>query len=286
MLGGKTPNCMMLTQGVGGLKIQPSSIVRKEGLWAGVWAPPVETCASQADKGVFRKVVNRRVGERRRLGRGGRGSLFPSRLVGSEDMPEPRQSGQASPGLWGSGPWLATLESESGRDEAGERRRHTPPRRPLRASLSRRQEGGAYPEYSGSNNRPGMRLISRATFLPWPFLDAAGRWALPRAPRRSRRRAQAGARRSGQLGVRGFSCTFFGLSLLSLLLRDCAGWARVHQTEGEVRGGATAALRELAAGVEEWVRRRGRLYCRNQAPFKNKNNNNNCCSVGNRAPPS
>lgn len=47
------PNCMRsLTQGVGGLRIQLSSIVRKEGLWVGEWAYPVDLCFPGRQRGL------------------------------------------------------------------------------------------------------------------------------------------------------------------------------------------------------------------------------------------
>lgn len=90
------PNCMRsFTQGC---KYSLAQLSEKKDFGQGC-GHPWQTSASRADKGIFRKVMNRRVGERRRLGRKGRGSLFSSRLMGSKYKPEPRQSGQAAAGL-------------------------------------------------------------------------------------------------------------------------------------------------------------------------------------------
>lgn len=55
------------------------------------------------------------------LGYGG-GSLFPSGLVCSEDKPEPRQSGQASPGLWECGSPAGDPGEQEWAGRAGEAR--------------------------------------------------------------------------------------------------------------------------------------------------------------------
>lgn len=90
------PNCMRsFTQGC---KYSLAQLSEKKDFGQGC-GHPWQTSTSRADKGVFRKVMNRRVGERRRLGRRGRGSLFSSGMMGSKDKPEPRQSGQPSAGL-------------------------------------------------------------------------------------------------------------------------------------------------------------------------------------------
>lgn len=97
-------------------------------LWSGKedsgrgWRASWPTWASQADKGVFRKVMDQRVGERRMLGCGG-GSLFPSGLVGCEDLPEPRQSGPAWPGLGECGPTAGDPGEQEWAGRGGEGRR-------------------------------------------------------------------------------------------------------------------------------------------------------------------
>jgi len=95
----KNPNYMRsLTQGVGGLKTQPSSIVSKAGLWAGAGACKADLCFPGRQRGLGEGDKAVRGGEAE-AGRGGRGSLFPYGLVGSEHKREPRQSRQASPEL-------------------------------------------------------------------------------------------------------------------------------------------------------------------------------------------
>lgn len=88
------------TQGVGGLKTQPSSIVSKAGLWVGAWAwaSTADLCFPGRQRGLREGDKAARGGEAE-AGRGGRGSLFPSGPVGSEHKREPRQSRQASPEL-------------------------------------------------------------------------------------------------------------------------------------------------------------------------------------------
>lgn len=174
-------------------KCSPVQLSEKKDLGQGC-GHPRQTCDSQADKGVFRKLMNRRVGERRRLGRGGRGSLFPSGLVGSKDEPEPRQSGRTRPGLWGFGPRLGTLESRSGRGE----REEVPPaaQTPSQPSLNLREGKTELrtPSPSGGNNRAGTPHVSLATFLLSWTPAAGGRCA---ASRRRRRRGHGGGGDSG-----------------------------------------------------------------------------------------
>lgn len=132
------------TQGVGGLKTQPSSIVSKAGLWVGAWAwaSTADLCFPGRQRGLREGDKAARGGEAE-AGRGGRGSLFPSGPVGSEHKREPRQSRQASPELWGFGPsasWGAGVGGPVRRQEAPRLSRS-----PLPSSLNRRQEGGAHP---------------------------------------------------------------------------------------------------------------------------------------------
>lgn len=247
-------------------KCSPVQLSEKKDLGQGC-GHPRQTCDSQADKGVFRKVMNRRVRERRRLGRGGRGSLFPSGLVGSKDEPEPRQSGRTRPGLWGFGPRLGTLESRSGRGE----REEAPPaaQTPSQPSLNLREGKTELrtpsPSWGGGITDPG-----RPTFH-WRHSSFPG----PRRPGGAAQRREGGGGAGTAVVVtvalaRGafartlvrMSCGFF---LAAPRQRGASAW--VNQTAREVRPGSVPSSPRAGSedgGMSEETG--GSLYCRNQAP--------------------
>lgn len=151
----------------------------------------------------------------------------------------------------GFGPLAGTLESRSGRGEreAAPQAAQAPspglPKPPAgRRSAPRVPRGGL--------KDPGRSTIHGRHSSRGPFLEAAGRWALPRAPRERRRRGRGRGGCAGPAGFRSHPC---GAELRFLICSSERAWGErapeLIKQEERCAPGLSPPPRDVAARVEE-----------------------------------